>query len=426
MNEEQQVQLFDLIMCLSEAVDLVSAAVVNHHKQVAYIGLSLGEALALPAEDRNDIVMAGALHDIGALSLQERLDILRFEEKQPHRHAEVGCALLRMMSPLSGVANLVRFHHVPWNHGTGTVFMGEQVPMGSHILHLADRIAVMIDGQQEVLGQVTGICERIEGQSGSVFVPRLVEAFRGLAAKEYFWLDATYAFIETILSRRVSLGSIELGLDDFLSLARLFSRIIDFRSRFTATHSSGVAATAEALARLSGSSEDECRMVKVAGYLHDLGKLAVPAEILEKPARLTESEFNVMRSHSFYTYRILDRIGALDMVKKCASFHHERLEGTGYPFHLGDKNLPMICRILAVADVFTAITEDRPYRKGMTKGDALQVLQGMAGSGALDLGVVSLMGTYFDEINAVRLAAQVVSSEEYENLRRSAQGGETR
>ena len=416
MTQAQHIPLFDLIMCLSDAVDLVSPAVVNHHKQVAYIAFTIGSEMGLPLADRKDLVVAGSLHDVGALSLRERLDILRFEIEGPERHAELGYGLLKMVPLLADAATLVRFHHLPWNHGAGAESMGVPVPMGSHVLHLADRVAVLIDREDDVLAQAESISSRVEALAGEMFVPDMVEALKGLASKEYFWLDATYPSIESVLSRKVDLGSVEMGVDDFLGLARLFSRIIDFRSRFTATHSSGVVATAEALARLAGSTEQECQIVMIAGYLHDLGKLAVPAEILEKPARLSDKEFNMMRRHSFYTYRILDRIGALELVKNCASFHHERLEGSGYPFHLDERNLPTICRILAVADVFTAITEDRPYRKGMAKEQALQVLQGMADASALESSLVSLMRVHFDEINAVRIAAQAVSEQEYRDL----------
>jgi HD-GYP domain-containing protein (c-di-GMP phosphodiesterase class II) len=237
-----------------------------------------------------------------------------------------------------------------------------------------------------------------------------------LAPKEYFWLGVVSPSIDSILSNRVKLATIDLSIEDLLSLTKLFSHIIDFRSRFTATHSSGVAASAEALARFAGFSERECKMMRIAGYLHDLGKLAVPTEILEKPAKLTEEEFNVIRSHTFHTYRCLEPIGGLDLINTWASFHHERIDGTGYPFHHKGQDLSLGSRIMAVADVFTAITEDRPYRKGMTRDRALQLLRQMVENTALDSHIVSLLGLHFDEINSLRVAAQDVSFEEYQRF----------
>ncbi|MBI4642628.1 MAG: HD domain-containing protein, partial [Deltaproteobacteria bacterium] len=409
MITEPEIPLFALVTCISKALDLVRPIIVNHHHRVAYIAYSLVVESGLETKQLNELAIAGALHDVGAFSLRERLNVMAFETENPHQHAIQGYFLLNMFEPFSNIATLVQFHHVPWDSGGGSEFYGKPVPFGSHILHLADRIAVQLGKQNKVLGQVQQICESIEGKSGQMFVPQLVNAFRNFAKKEYFWLDATSSSLDSILLNKVRLEGIKLDLERLLSFSKMLCRIIDFRSPFTATHSSGVAATAEELARLIGFSERDCRLMRIAGYLHDLGKLAVPAEILEKPAKLTEEEFNVIRSHTFHTYRILESISALDVVNDWASYHHERLNGNGYPFHLEGRDLSLGSRITAVADVFTAITEDRPYRKGMSSESALKVLQQMAGDRALDANIVSLLSLHFDKINSLRIAAQEAS-----------------
>jgi HD-GYP domain-containing protein (c-di-GMP phosphodiesterase class II) len=246
-----------------------------------------------------------------------------------------------------------------------------------------------------------------------MFMPRLVEAFNKLAKKEYFWLDASYTHLNETISRALSNELIELDVERQLSLTNIIRQIIDFRSSVTATHSSGVATVAEELGRLAGFSERECGMMRMAGYLHDLGKLAVPAEILEKPGKLTKKEFNVVRGHTFYTYRILEPIAAFSTVNNWASLHHERLDGTGYPFKIKGADLSLGARIIAVADVFSAITEDRPYRKGMSSKGALGVLQRMADNSRLDPIIVSLLSHNFAAIDSLRTAAQATAAEEY-------------
>ncbi|MEW6718349.1 MAG: HD domain-containing phosphohydrolase [Chloroflexota bacterium] len=416
MIKEPQISLFDLIVSLSNAVDLVSSSIVDHQKRVAYIAFSIGQELGLPKEQQKELVLAGALHDVGALSLRERLDTLRFEFDNPYKHAELGYLLLQKFEPLSNLSLLVRYHHIPWNDGAGQEFEGKQVPMYSHLLHLAYRIEVLINKDQEVLSQVKAISDKINAFSGKLFMPSLVEAFLSLAPKEHFWLDAVSPTIDSILSTNVRLATLELGMEDLLDLTRLFSHIIDFRSRFTSTHSSGVVASAEALARFARFSERECKMMRVAGHLHDLGKLAVPREILDKPAKLTEEEFNVMRSHAFHTYRILEPIRDLEVINAWGSFHHERIDGNGYPFHHKGQDLALGSRIMAVADVFTAITEDRPYREGMSNDKALKVLRQMVEDSALDPYVVSLLENNFDEIGSLRRAAQEASAKEYQEF----------
>lgn len=288
------------------------------------------------------------------------------------------------------------------------------MPTESHILHLADRIAVLIDARHEPIGQSKAISEKIRDLADAMFVPELMDAFLELSAEEWFWLDAARPSWQVSRMPRTH----ELGLDDLLGLGKVFSYVIDFRSRFTATHSAGVAATSEALAGLMGFSERECVTMRVAGYLHDLGKLAVPAEILEKPGRLTVDEFSVMRAHTYHTYSVLERIPSLDVINAWGAFHHERLDGRGYPFHLTDRELTLGSRIMAVADVFTAVTEDRPYREAMPKERGLEIVQKMAASSALDAKVVSVLAAALDDVAARRKTAQRDAAREYETFER--------
>ena len=158
-------------------------------------------------------------------------------------------------------------------------------------------------------------------------------------------------------------------------------------------------------------------MFEIAAYLHDLGKLAIPSEILEKKGRLTDDEWSVMRTHVYFTYQILNPIEVLDVVSSWSSLHQERLNGSGYPFHYTAEELPLGARVMAVADVFTGITEDRPYRKGMGREQALGVLRGMAESRELDPGLVELLTRNFEEIDRARAAAQREAVREYREFR---------
>lgn len=414
MIREIKVNLFDFIISFSEAIDLISPLVSNHHFKVAYIAYMIGSELRLFPEALNELVLAGALHDIGAISLKERLDALQFEVENPYHHAEMSYLLLRSYGPFAQIATMVRFHHVPWNGGKGLEFNGNEVPLGSHILHLADRVAVLTgNNQQEVLGKSKYIIKQIQDESGKLFMPELVEAFKELASKESFWLEAASPSIRSILRDKVMLPVVEVAMEGLTEIAKLFSHIIDFRNRFTATHSSGVAASAEYLARLCGFSGRECQMMRVAGYLHDLGKLAVPVEILEKNGQLSREEFEIIKSHPYFTYRILEPFKNLEEIAIWASFHHEKLDGRGYPFHLKAYDLPLGSRIMSVADVFCAITEDRPYRKGMPKEQVVKVLDDMVKNLSLDPYIVEILKSNFDEVNEYRKNAQTAAAEEY-------------
>lgn len=418
-----QIPLFDIAISLSDAMDLVSRKLANHHKCVAYTAMCIAQELGLPTEQQNELLLAGILHDSGSLSESERDDILTFDAKHKHHHAELGYRLLKDFGPFHRIANLIRHHHISWAYGAGSEHKDQEVPLGSHILHLADRVDVLrlsdrvdmlIDKDNEILGQAERIQEEIRNNSGKMFLPELVEAFIDVSNKEYFWFDITSPSLRSTLARKARLETIELDMAGLLSLSDVFRQVIDFRSRYTATHSSGVAASAEALAELAGFSERDCKMIKVAGNLHDLGKLSVPTEILEKPAPLSRSEYNIVKRHPFCSYRVLEPISELEVTNAWASLHHERLDASGYPFHYEASQLSTGSRIMAIADVFTAITEDRPYREGMTGEMALDLLLENAAGLKLDPDIISLLSRNFEEINSRRIVAQAPASREYE------------
>lgn len=412
-----RVNLWDLLSPLARAHDMMSPALAEHSLRVAYLALRVGEELGWPAEERRDLGVAGALHDIGAFSLNETVDLLEFEETRPLQHAAAGALLLRPFKPFSRAAALVEFHHLPWRNGEGAFHGAKPVPAGSHVLHLADRVAVLIRKEREILGQLPEISASISLRRGSVFVPEHAEAMMRLASREYIWLDIGSAGMEAVLRRELGMHMAELDDDSVREFSRMICRLIDFKSPFTATHSSGVAAAAESLARRVGFSPRERRMFENAGYLHDMGKLAIPAEILEKPAALSPAEWNVMRSHVYHTDQILSPIEALRTIASWGALHQERLNGSGYPFHYTIDDIPLGARILAVADVFTALTEDRPYRKGLAREAVLAEMREMVRRQELDGNLAELLERHYEEVDRARAAAQARSQAEYEEFR---------
>lgn len=418
--------LFEVARGLSSALDLIDPAVVAHHARVACLAHSIAAEMNLPPNEQQKVLWAGLLHDIGAFSLRERLEFLKFDVEEWYGHSELGFRLVKSFPPFSEAADLIRFHHAPWADGRGEEYRGNEVPLGCHVLHLADRVSVIIRSDREVLSQVRPILDKIEQRSGRLFVPELVEVFRSLCERESFWLDVTYPQIELVLEERCEPTTVESDMEHLESLAKLFCRIIDFRSRYTATHSTGVAAAVERLAALAGCSERDCGMLRIAGYLHDIGKLGIPSEILDSSAPLSEEEWHIVRKHPYLGYRIIGSIGALDTVKHWIAFHHERMDGRGYPFRRKGVDLPAGAQILAVADIFTALAEDRPYRPAMPKKEAVEVLEELASSGAVDGDIIGLLVRNFEEIDGARQAAQQAVIQEYNDFSSVPSGGDHR
>ncbi|MCK8827976.1 HD domain-containing protein [Natroniella acetigena] len=419
MEQFGKVSLFDMVLSLSDAIDLVSPIVNGHHKRVAYIASSIALELGLAEKKQRNLIIAGALHDVGAFSLQERINALNFDlGPAAFKHAEIGYNLIGSFGPFKEVAEMIRYHHLDWAGGAGESFEGDPVLIESHILHLADRIDVLIENKVEILEQSERIITKINEEAGAKFIPQLVEVINGLAVKESFWFDIDSPLLTRILAERVKGDGdrLRLNFDDLYDLTKMFRQIIDFRSQFTATHSRGVANSGRILGELLEFSKQKCQMLEIAGYLHDLGKLAVPVEILNKPGKLTKKEFYQIKKHPFYTYRVLERIDGLKEINRWAAFHHEKLDGRGYPFRHQGQQIPLGAKIIAVSDVFTAITEDRPYRQGMDKAQVIDILEDLVEDSALDLDIVTTLIENYNLINTARQKVQAQETKEYNQI----------
>ncbi|MFA7637071.1 MAG: HD domain-containing phosphohydrolase [Monoglobales bacterium] len=411
-----RISLYDLLVCISNTQDLVSTKLSNHHQQVGYLAFRLAEQMNLPIKQQYDIFIASLVHDIGALSTKEMLELIETEPMDVNSHAFRGAKLFESFKPLKKSAKIIKFHHIPWNGGQGRSYMGEDVPFESHVIHCADRICALINPGRNIISQIPDIVEKISIQADVVFIPKLIDALKDISVKDYIWLDlVSPAPAKKILIKEL-FSTLILEIDEIVELSHIFSRIIDFRSRFTARHSAGVAKTAEKLAQLVGFSAYECKMMLIAGYLHDLGKIAIREEILEKPSGLNAEEANEMRAHTYYTYHSLEPLEQLKTINIWASLHHEKLNGKGYPFHVAGDNLPVGSRIMAVADVFTAITEDRPYRKGMSMDSAVTVLNNMVSSNAIDGKIVKLLIDNYQELDNIRKTSQDEAALQYEKF----------
>jgi hypothetical protein len=290
------------------------------------------------------------------------------------------------------------------------------------VLQLADRVSVLrVPGRGE--GSWARAVERaVAPGAGPQFNPEHVEALAAALARPDFPSAAAEPG-DADLRDDPAFGGAVLAEADLRGLAHLFWQLVDFRSRFTATHTAGVAAVAAYLAPLAGIAGAAARRVSIAAGLHDLGKLAVPSEMLEKEQALTVDEAATLRRHPLNGWRILQHVAGLEDVNRWANFHHERLDGQGYPFRLAAAELPLESRIVAVADIFTALTEERPYRRGMSGREATRILADMADGGAIDGDLVALVARNRAEAAVVRRLAQEGAAGRYLSFRESAAPG---
>lgn len=411
----ERVDLNEVVLALSDALDLVGTHVVQHGKRVAFMSLQCGRSLQLEESDRGDLLLAAVLHDCGVSSTRLHLRLLEgdlsFEDA--HEHAEDGAALLARFLPLSRVAEIVRLHHTPWD-SPARLDASPATALLANLVFLTDRVDARLFARRghDPLLETDEIRRWVFASSGTSFSEAAVGAFLEASAAEAFWLTLEPHHLERALRDEMrSERRREVSLAGLADLALVFAEIVDGKSAFTASHSTAVARLAALLGELAGLGEETCGKLRIAGLLHDLGKLRVPDEVLEKPAPLDRGEFATIERHAFETYQILRRVEPLREIAAWAGAHHEGLSGKGYPFHLRGDEIPLPARLLAIADVFQAFAQSRPYRGPLGAEEILGHLRRFVEAGKLDAHGVGLVAANLEAcyraatLDAERVAA---------------------
>lgn len=390
----------NLVRALSLALELSTGGLSRHHWRTAMISDRLAMHVGIDDWERQKLVFAALLHDIGAAS--------NWTEKMlnagMHYHAQEGYDLLKNSPQLGILAEPILHHHDFWDGSSPSGLAGEKIPIASRIIHIADRMEVMLKDDSYIFEHEAEILAAIRAGSGTMFDPNLVRAIHEVARRESFWLDLINPHYYENFFREVNTHwQMRFSMDDVISIAEIFATIIDRTSSFTAAHSWRVAAVSSFLAKTKGYSSDEVKMMRIAGLFHDLGKLAVPNYLLEKPGKLTEKEFGTIKQHTYYTYRILEHIDGFGTIAEWAAYHHETLDGSGYPFKIKEPELRLGSRIVATADVFTALTENRPYRLSLSYHEVQKIMLGMVNNRKLDKNIVAELFTNYDQLyNEIR------------------------
>ncbi|WP_409268383.1 HD-GYP domain-containing protein [Massilia sp. BHUDP2] len=424
-------KLSELIGSLSYALDITEGQPPGHCVRVCWIGMHIGRAAGLPEEQLWELYYTLLLKDLGCSSNAARIcelyltDDLDFKrdfklvgDSLPqvlsfvlsHTGLKAGLAerfrsvmtILRDGPAIAQdliatrcqrgaeIARLLRFptgvscgiysldEHFD-GKGKPDRLAGEAIPVYARIALLAQ----VIDVFHTAAGRDQALREA-RGRAGSWFDPRLVRAFEEAAAEPRFWQVLASQEVDQAVFALEPAGR-EVALDDdYLDdIATAFGQVVDAKSPYTSGHSARVALYTDMIAESLGLSSQRRRWLKRGALLHDVGKLGVSNSVLDKAGTLDRDEWAAVRQHAAYTETILGRIGAFSELAAIAGAHHERLDGTGYPRGLKEDAIPIETRIITTADIFDAITAERPYRGAIPLEQALGMMEKTVGS-ALD------------------------------------------
>ena len=376
------------VICLvKNTLNTMDTSLVEHGHRVAYMVEQILKYSGLyEGEELRNLVLACLIHDIGAYKTEDPQKILEFELDDATRHAIYGYLFLKNMSPLKEYADIIRYHHTDYN----TVC--EVCPKYAFIINLLQ------------------VCDRIDvlflsddiADAKKYFLENEADGFDRGIVDLFFKADEKCGFLERIYEKKdvppiKSLREHPFDEKACHSFLFMMSCSIDFRSEFMVSHTITTTSIARKLAILCGLSEDEVEKVYFGALLHDIGKVKIPVTILDFPGKLSDSDMDIMRSHVVHSMDILDGCVSED-IRQIAVRHHEKLNGKGYPLGLDEKDLNTSERIVAIADILSALVGKRSYKEAFDSDRIKNILSSMAHNNELDNGIVSIACNKFDEI----------------------------
>lgn len=428
LHSERSIYFHDIVSALSFALDLTEGQPPGHSLRCCWIGMHVARYLNLSDQEQHDLYYTLLLKDAGCSSNAARLCELygsddrlvksAYKEidnqdkrllakfvlnycglqgnsfkKIKHlmlflfqgntlakelinsrcgRGADIARQLGLSEQVAQGIYNLDEHYN---GKGLPKGISGEEIPLFSRIALLAQVVDVFYKAGGKKIS-----CEQVNKRVGTWFDPRLVTCFNDLVKDDKFWEGLGADDLESRVTQLQPISMIlPLTYDLLDNVAEAFGQIIDAKSPFTAGHSKRVAYYTMKIAEQVTMTNDSRRVLYPAALLHDVGKLGVSNNILDKASSLEENEWQIIKTHPQYTEEILSRFLPFHSLAQIAGAHHERIDGRGY--YKGKKG-DEICaetRIMTIADIFDALTADRPYRGAMAVKDALKIMDGLRG-----------------------------------------------
>ena len=418
------IRLSELVSALSHALDVTGGQPMGHAERTCLIGQRLADAVGLESAQRSSLFYALLLKDAGCSTTaaqiattfgsddqQVKHDSRLIDAQRPRtalgylrRNVAPGAPLLERARHLRAVVAMSRggvdelermrcergadiaraigldedaataitqlFEHWDGNGHPGER-SGEEISLLARMACLSQTMEVF--WQQ---GGAAAACDVARARRGTWFDPTLVDAVDELERDVCFWASLETPDVQAVEPADRVLRADDARLD---RVAEAFAGIVDAKSPFTARHCEGVAEIADGMASTMGLDDATRRLLRRAALLHDLGKLGVSNRILDKPGALSDGEWGAVRRHPRLSMVILRAVPALAPVARLSATHHERLDGSGYPYGLTASELKLPDRILQVADVTDALTSERPYREALSPGEGLAIMRYDAG-----------------------------------------------
>lgn len=378
----------ELVSAIAYVLDVMSEGTNLYHSWRVGIFSSEFAKIIIP-EERKNVFYASLLHDIGYLALPEHITHYLFSQEDPSQnpavlsHTIIGAELTSQIPNLSTIAKLILNHH-EWYNGKGYP-LGKQrneIPIGAQVILIADQLDLLL--RDESIRGINDVERKMSSWSNERASEEIVDsALKVLKSGNLVEEVSDKGRIPAAFNRiRAETGQIDIltSVDAVGITCEVFSQLIDAKHPSMIGHSKRVSVYSMLIALAMNLQHDDITKTKWAALLHDVGKLGIARNLINKPGKLTPEEYETIKIHAVYTRELLATITDFQEIAVIASSDHERWDGKGYPRGLNGTRIPIGTRIISVADAFDAMTSTRTYRKAMSKEMACEEIEKCSGS----------------------------------------------
>ena len=402
----------DFLYAMSFALDAIehefSGATAEHGKRVAWLSMKMAEGMGLSEEQLVDFIGCAVLHDnavIEYLQEEKKRQIVSAGSRDGDDtgisylagHAIIGERNAALLPFRTGVKNVILWHHENADGSGALGLRQDQTDFRSEFIHVADAVDILYDLKNAEPAGFEGIRKFVAGEAGHLFSDRAAAQFQKIAFEDILDLQAKGP--EALLKERLPAIWHDYSDEEIKAIAEFFAKIVDYKSPFTTAHSLGVAGKAKTMAEYYRWDADKTIRYYLAGAMHDIGKVVIGNEILEKPGKLDQWEYSVMKDHARASLQILGDIEGFEDITEWAANHHEKLDGSGYSRGLDASQLSFEERLMACIDIYQALTEDRPYKSGMSHAKTIAIMNSMVEEGKIDGAITMDIDTVFGNRN---------------------------
>lgn len=411
----------DMIKIMRNTLNELDTRLIDHGQRVAYVMWKLLEYEGTyNGNELRDLVMACFLHDLGAYKTEEIDKMVQFETWNIYEHSTYGYLFFKYLSPLKDYADIILYHHIYYRKLINKDFHYKKVAL---LLGLVDRIDVYFENHDDF----SNLHSYFQLHRDQEFSAESIDLFYAVENK-YHLLQKLYR--DGQCPELTILNENPFSWKDIDQYLHMIAFSIDFRSQYMVAHTLTTTSISLALAKLCKLTDKEQENIYYGALLHDVGKVAISVDILDYPGKLTDKDMATMRSHVVYTIKILGHLMDCD-VAQIAGRHHEKLDGSGYPYGLSKESLTISQRIVAIADILSALIGKRSYKESFNHEQIHLILSTMSKQGYIDEDITQITLGHLDSIIhtvhedcAPLLDTYFAIGEEYQKLLKNFQNEE--